>query len=120
MGLDISLVFCNEQGHTLLEGVSQTNPIIRIIRLIPPPRFGLLFLFLRSQRQTDPFIGQSYLLAVFSSQDPIGSQDNVILLQLDRTIGSFSSPVNEDLTTTGSLGLDLGLPPACQMASQWY
>ena len=114
MDLRISTVTWHKQGHTLLEGVSQTNPIIRIIRLIPPPRFGLLFLFLLCQHQTDPFIEQTYLLPMFSRQDPICSQDNIVLLQLDRTIGSFPSPVNEDLSTTSRLGLDLGFPPVGQ------
>jgi len=114
MDLRVSNVTWHKQGHTLLEGVSQTNPIIRIIRLIPPPRFGLLFLFLLCQHRAHRFIERTYLLAMLRSQNPISSQDNIVLLQLDRTVGSLTPPVNEDFTTTSRLGLDLGFPPACQ------
>jgi len=48
---------------------------------------------------------------MFSSQDTIGSQDDIILLHLGRTVGSFWAPVNENFTTASRLGFDLGLPP---------
>jgi hypothetical protein len=122
MDLTISTVTCHKRGHTLTEGIDATDSIIRIIRIVPPPRFGLLFLFLflLGQHRTHRFIERTYLLAMLSSQDPVGSQDHIILLQLDSTVGSFSSPVNEHFTTTSRLGLDLGLPSDRQYtARRW-
>jgi len=113
MDLTISNVTRHDRGHTLVERVGETDSIIRIIRLVSPPRFWLLFLFLFLLRQhhAHRLIKRTYLLAMFSSQDSIGGQDYIVLLQLDSTVGSFFSPVNEHFTTTSRLGLDLGLPP---------
>jgi hypothetical protein len=80
MDLTISHVTCHNRQHTLVEGVGETDSIFRIIRIVPPPRFELLFLFLLGQHRTHRFIERTYLLAMFSRQDSIGSQDHVILL----------------------------------------
>jgi hypothetical protein len=105
MDLTISNVTGHKRGHTLIEGVDATDSIIRIIRIVPPPRFGLLFLFLflLGQHRAHRFIERTHLFPVFSSQDTIGGQDYIVLLQLDSTVGSFSSPVNQDFATASRL-----------------
>jgi hypothetical protein len=91
------------------------------VRLIPPSSdssdsfcFALPLRFYQvSLRHHDSHF-RAHLFAMFGSQDPISSQNNIILLQLSRTIDSFLSPVDIDFTATSRLCFNLGFPPNCQ------
>lgn len=48
---------------------------------------------------------------MLGSQDTISGQNNIVLFQLNGTGGAFWTPVNQDFSRGGRLGLNLRFPP---------